>query len=526
MYRNGNFSFVIDSHFQPFSMQEMLIPFTAYKDAFEKTEAAYDDLVQKADTFKYLAKVAEDNPDSRAAQIYKGYADELDKQAKDLAQNGLSMGNRQGLMGLKKRFQGEIGRLMQADAAMKQEQQLRRQMNAKDSSMLYANDNLSIDSFLDGETPNLYGISGTELYSRGAQAGKSASSRIYNAGDGGSTLGGYYRKWIETNGYNADSINRFRADAAAIPELQQAANAILKERGVLDNLSGVNLERARQSVLNGIIDGAVYQEKVNPVRDPGVMSAAEKDASARSRASYELHKQEFDMKKQAYEDERQLKYKFDEKGNIIGLNPDYATPNKNLTPEQQAMREQQKADYKQQMVNAQKVKQARTLKDVDKAGYIPIFATVHPSHGSSKGLSIEEARKKGDYSNVEGWRSGVSGTDVPDLYIDWTDAPLVKGSNKGFMPDLIQWSSGNVVSPNNGDFAYSDSELNGMQTKILSDEEYAKLPPAVLTSITAELERHGYTEGTPFEVMEVVGKGGKTSYMTLVPKERQILMGE
>lgn len=182
-------------------------------------------------------------------------------------------------------------------------------MSAKDSSMLYALDNLSIDSFLDGNTPNLYNISGTELYTRGAAAGKAASSRIYSAGDEGSTLGGYYRKWVERNGYSADSINAFRANAAAIPELQQAADAILQERGVLENLSGSNLERARQSVLNGIIDGAVYQESVKPVRDEGVMSAAQRASNALGWANHNESVRQHDMQI------AMAGYKKDENGN-------------------------------------------------------------------------------------------------------------------------------------------------------------------------------------------------------------------
>ena len=262
------------------SLQEMMTPLVMYKDAYEKSEAAYEDLSSKADTFKYLAKKLEDNPDSEAAKIYKGYADELSKQAEDLARNGLSMNNRRALTNLKRRYQGEIGRLVSADEAMREEQKLRRTMNAKDSSMLYATDNLNIDDFLDGNNPNLYNISGTELYTRGAAAGKSASSRVYSAGDEGSTLGGYYKKWVERNGYSKESMDAFRANASAIPELQQAADAILAERGVMDNLTGANLERARQSVLNGIIDGAVYAESVKPVRDEGVMSAAQKASNA------------------------------------------------------------------------------------------------------------------------------------------------------------------------------------------------------------------------------------------------------
>jgi len=147
-------------------------------------------------------------------------------------------------------------------------------MNAKDSSMLYATDNLSIDGFLGRNTPNLYNISGNELYTRGAAAGKASSSRIYSAGDQGNTIGGYYKDWVEKMGYSADSINAFRQNVASIPELQMQAEAILQERGVNDNLTGAARERARQAVINGMIDGAVYQEKHQPVRNPGVMDAA------------------------------------------------------------------------------------------------------------------------------------------------------------------------------------------------------------------------------------------------------------
>ena len=313
-YANNNYSFVVDSSFRPFSMQEMVAPLVAYKDAYEKSEEAFSELTNKADKFKYLSETLPEG--SRSRQIYEGYANELNKQAVDLAQNGLSMGNRRALTNLKRRYQGEIGRLATADEAMQKEKELRRTMSAKDSSMLYATDNLNIDDFLDNNTPNLYNISGTELYTRGAAAGKAASSRIYSAGDEGSTLNGYYRKWVERNGYSADSINAFRANASAIPELQQAADAILAERGVLDNLSGNNLERARQSVLNGIIDGAVYSEKVNPVRDPGVMSLAERRADSRAQQS-------LNMQKKAADREENWMYTHDEKGNRTGINPAY-----------------------------------------------------------------------------------------------------------------------------------------------------------------------------------------------------------
>lgn len=271
---NGNYSYVIDNSFQPFSMQEMLVPFSAYKEAYEKSEEQYNELSEKADKFKYLSETLPEG--SKARELYEGYANDLTKQAEDLAHNGLSMSNRRALTSMRRRYQGEIGRLLQADEAMREEKKLRRSLSAQDSSMLYATDNLNIDSFLDGETPNLYNISGNELYTRGAAAGKAASSRVFSAGDAGSTLNGYYRDYVQKMGYSRDTIQKFYQDMSAIPELQMAADAILEERGVNQNLTGYSLQRARQSVINGMIDGAIYQENHNPQRDLGVLTETEK----------------------------------------------------------------------------------------------------------------------------------------------------------------------------------------------------------------------------------------------------------
>ena len=95
-------------------------------------------------------------------------------------------------------------------------------------------------------------------------------------------------------GYTPEMIAKFREDMSAIPELQMAADALLKERGVTDNLKGANLERARQSVINGIIDGAVYNESHSPTRDPGVLSAQEKIQNEMAEKSYNLQKSQLE----------------------------------------------------------------------------------------------------------------------------------------------------------------------------------------------------------------------------------------
>lgn len=308
-----DYSFVVSPSFNPFSMQEMLVPFSAYKDAFEKSEEQYDTLTQGADKFKYLSETLPEG--SKARQIYEGYANDLRAQAEDLAHNGLTMGNRRALTSLKRRYQGEMGRILQADEAMREEKKLRQSLGAQDTSLLYANDNLNIDDFLDGNTPNLYRISGNELYTRGAAAGKAASSRIFSAGDAGSTLNGYYRDYVQKMGYSPETIRKFYEDMSTIPELQRAADAILEERGVNENLSGYNLRRARQSVINGMIDGAVYQENHSPQRDLGVMTPMEQNQINMQQKQFNLSKSQLDARAAS------MGYRIDDNGNLQ-IDPD------------------------------------------------------------------------------------------------------------------------------------------------------------------------------------------------------------
>lgn len=308
-----DYSFVVSPSFNPFSMQEMLVPFSAYKDAFEKSEEQYDTLSQGADKFKYLSETLPEG--SKARQIYEGYANDLRAQAEDLAHNGLTMGNRRALTSLKRRYQGEMGRILQADEAMREEKKLRQSLGAQDTSLLYANDNLNIDDFLDGNTPNLYRISGNELYTRGAAAGKAASSRIFSVGDAGSTLNGYYRDYVQKMGYSPETIRKFYEDMSTIPELQRAADAILEERGVNENLSGYNLRRARQSVINGMIDGAVYQENHSPQRDLGVMTPIEQNQINMQQKQFNLSKSQLDARAAS------MGYRIDDNGNLQ-IDPD------------------------------------------------------------------------------------------------------------------------------------------------------------------------------------------------------------
>lgn len=271
----GNYNFVIDSHFQPFSFNEMLQPWVMYSNAYEKTEAAYDELAQKADTFKYLASQTDGNP--RAKAIYENYANELNKQAEDLAKNGLSIANRRSLTNLKRRYQGEIGQLVAADEKLKELQKQRNALYAAGKTMLYANDNPTLDDFLgEGNDFNRYAIDSADLRARGNALGKAISSREYSNDEAGNVLGNQYRLWRQTHGIQ--DINQFmNSDLVK----QVVANELIAN-GSANNLSGRSLEAAKQNILNGIYEGIIYEESVKPMENKDFISAGERARLAQS----------------------------------------------------------------------------------------------------------------------------------------------------------------------------------------------------------------------------------------------------
>lgn len=291
-------NYISTAEYVPMSMQDLLVPLTLYKEAYEKSEAEYKDLTTKSNAFAYLSQSAPEG--SKARAIYEKYANDLRVQAEDIARNGLSMSNRSALASLGQRYSGEIGMLESAQKAMEEHKKTWMAQRANDPSMLFATNTFTLDNYLYGNTPNMYAVSGNELYKKGMALGAAASSRMFRSGDAGSTLAGMYRDYVQIYGYSPETIAKFRRDMSVIPELQQGVMDVLRANGVTQNLKGEDLMRAAQQVMNGAIDGAVYKEQHDIKQDLSVMTAAQRDASARGWAQMAIDQmwkqKEYDLK--------------------------------------------------------------------------------------------------------------------------------------------------------------------------------------------------------------------------------------
>lgn len=268
----ANFSFVVDSSYDPMSLQEMMVPWAMYKESYDKQEETYLDLINKADKFKYLSERLPDN--SIAKQIYEGYAKDLSAAASDFGNKGLTMGSRNALFGLRRRYQGEIGTLADADEIVREIRKTRLDADSKGVPMIWANDDITIDDVLASNfNPNNFGVSADDLFNKGAVIGKAMSSREYNNHEGKSIFDGYYNEWVSQNGIHPSNIPAFMRSKV----VQDAIDQMMVQSGVASNMQpgSPGWLRARQAIESGIVNGIIYNETVTPKENKGKLSLKE-----------------------------------------------------------------------------------------------------------------------------------------------------------------------------------------------------------------------------------------------------------
>lgn len=265
----ATYNYRAGAHYKPTSFTEMLVPLNMYKQAYDETEAAYADMADKADTFSYLQKVAEENPDSKAAQLYNNFAKDMHYYFDDFAKHGVSINNRKGLTQLKRRVKSEIGRLEKADTALQNAKKSYLEKLSKDPTTMFATKEFRIDDYLDENMPNQYSISGQDIYARGLNIGKNLSQSIFHSGEAGDVMKGQYIKWMESRGIPLWDRAAFM-DSDLVKTLAQNT---LAEKGVFDNLDTVDQAKSLQAIMNGIYEGLTYEENVKPYKDDTRMTA-------------------------------------------------------------------------------------------------------------------------------------------------------------------------------------------------------------------------------------------------------------
>lgn len=126
-------AFVNTSRFRPFSYEEMVKPLQAYTNEYNAIEQGIGDLSTKASVFD---KLANEQDDPEAYNLYKSYADELTNQAGILASQGLTPDSRRSLNALRTRYSTDIVPLEQAYVKREELSKQERELRARDNTLI------------------------------------------------------------------------------------------------------------------------------------------------------------------------------------------------------------------------------------------------------------------------------------------------------------------------------------------------------------------------------------------------------
>lgn len=143
----ANYSLVINSQFKPFSYQEMLAPVLMATQAHQELENQYGELSAKANVWEEMAN---EQTDPYAYKMYKTYANDLEKQAGQLAREGLNASSRRDMLNMRARYSKEITPI---EAAYKRREELaaeQRKASLSNPTMFYQRNAsaMSLDDFI------------------------------------------------------------------------------------------------------------------------------------------------------------------------------------------------------------------------------------------------------------------------------------------------------------------------------------------------------------------------------------------
>ena len=197
---------VINSKFQPFSFERYLQPYQIYGEAYKEIENQYGELATKASVWDEMAN---EQTDPYAYKMYKTYSNDLEKQAGQLAREGLTPASRQNMLRMKQRYSSDI---IPIEQAYKRRQELvdeQRKLLTQDNTLMFDRNAsmLSLDDLIKNPQLTYQSYSGAEITKQvGIAAQNLAKKMRENPREWNSILHGQYFETMMRKGYTPEEI--------------------------------------------------------------------------------------------------------------------------------------------------------------------------------------------------------------------------------------------------------------------------------------------------------------------------------
>ena len=291
------YSIISNAKFRPFSYDEIVKPLVQYKEAYDKAEADYTNLVTQTEVWK---DIANQTNSPKAYQMYKTYSDDLSSMADDFSK-GMTLTNRSALMGLKRRYASEITPIERASKELDKRDAFVAETLAKNPNAVFEKGGDSIDDYLGGKRANTTYWDGDSALKRVAAKAEAVGKALYSNPTTKLILNGQQYQISQLNGITPQALSQILLSPENInTEAGKQMRKIVDDE--LGSLNMNNYSELDQAKINNIVATGMYAGLAKPtynyVANGEYMSRAERDASAARWESIKFEREKFNYAKQ------------------------------------------------------------------------------------------------------------------------------------------------------------------------------------------------------------------------------------
>ena len=249
----ANFAYTATKSFTPFTFEQMLKPMAMYTQEYNAIEEGIAELGSKADLMRMYAN---EEPNSKVANMYNAYANDLDKQAESLAKQGLTPSSRRSLLELNRRYKSEITPIETAVTRRRQLAEEQRKAMAQDNSIMFDVDarTLSLDRLIESPELSYTPVSGKDIMTNVSKIAENLAKEARNNPNYfNKILGGDYYEYVKQHGFSSqsvlDAINRSKNAPAILTSIVDNAVA---SSGVTKDWAGNAYDKAYEWANRGL----------------------------------------------------------------------------------------------------------------------------------------------------------------------------------------------------------------------------------------------------------------------------------
>lgn len=260
-----NYSLIVNSTFNPYSLQELLPIYQANAQAQYQAEEAFSQLQMKADQWEKLANNAQD---ADVYSKYKSYSNQLKEAANDVLNNGINAASRRNLMNMRAQYASNIIPIEEAYNKRQQQAQVLWQARLQDPTLIAQDPSeLGLSYYMKNPSYTPQSYSGKLLTAQSAQAAQNLAKTLSSYGKG-EPIDSYTNTFIQKHGLTRNDIQKYlNGETTATNKVLGAIYQQVYDSSQIGNWANENQRRQAANFIKQGMWSAIGQDTVQAMEN-------------------------------------------------------------------------------------------------------------------------------------------------------------------------------------------------------------------------------------------------------------------